>query len=273
MTDAEYAVLKKRINELLTIEIDAYKTQQMRRRLESFVSRRAAAGAAAFCRNLHANAEALGELRNMLTINVSEFFRDAAQFERLRTAVLPDLLAGGSRRLKIWSAACSHGEEPYSVAIILHELGAMHRASILATDFDRVVLAKARAGGPYMAADLRNATAAEVRDYFTESAGAYTVVDTLRRRVEFRELNLLADRFDTGFDLVICRNVMIYFSEETKQRLFEQLGRSLNAGGVLFLGGTEALIGSESRGFERLGGNFYRKAAAAAAADRPKLTA
>jgi chemotaxis protein methyltransferase CheR len=273
MTDAEYTALKKRINELLTIDIDAYKTQQMRRRLESFVSRRAGTSVAAFYRNLHLDADALEELRNMLTINVSEFFRDAAQFERLRAAVLPDLLANGGRKLKIWSAACSHGEEPYSVAIILHELGALHRASILATDIDRVVLAKARAGGPYTAADLRNARPAEIREYFTTDGAAYTVVDTLRRRVDFRELNLLADRFDTGFDLIICRNVMIYFSEETKQRLFEGFYRSLTAAGVLFLGGTEALIGSESRGFERLGGNFYRKAADTAAAERPKLTA
>jgi chemotaxis protein methyltransferase CheR len=273
MTDAEYTALKKRINELLKIDINAYKTAQMRRRLDSFVARRAGEAASVFCRDLHTNAAALEELRNMLTINVSEFFRDAAQFERLRKSVLPGMLANGGRRLKIWSAACSHGEEPYSIAIILHELRALHRATIVATDIDRVVLAKAKAGGPYTAVDLRNATGTEISDYFTSGVGGYTVVDTLRRQIDFREQNLLSDRFDTGFDMIVCRNVVIYFSEETKQRLFDRFSASLNSGGVLFLGGTEALLGSESRGFDRLGGNFYRKAAEASVAQRPKLTA
>jgi chemotaxis protein methyltransferase CheR len=208
----------------------------------------------------------------MLTINVSEFFRDPQQFERLRSQILPELLAGGAK-VKIWSAACSHGEEPYSVAIILHELNAVHRASILATDIDRVVLARARAGGPYQRGDMRNVSPKQLQDYFTKTGDDYTVVDTMRRRIDFRELNLLADRFDQGFDLIICRNVMIYFSDETKQRLFERFNRALNPRGVLFVGGTEALLGPDTRGFERLGGNFYRKAADVAPAERSRLTA
>jgi len=261
MNDAEYTLLKKRINELLSINIDAYKVQQMRRRLDAFVSRRTAASAAEFCRNLHANQEALEELRNMLTINVSEFFRDPAQFDRLRDEVLPELLKRPAR-LRIWSSACSHGEEPYSVAMILDELNAGPRAQILATDIDRVVLAKAQAGGPYSAADVRNVRAAELAKYFTQEGDGYRIADTLRRRVEFRERNLLSDRFETGYDLIICRNVMIYFSDETKAQLFEKFHQSLNPGGVLFVGGTEALLGSDSRGFDRSGGNFYRRAAA-----------
>ncbi len=272
MNEHEYTFLKKRIHELLLIDIDAYKTQQMRRRLEAFVTRRAPNAPMEFCKNLQSDADALEELRNMLTINVSEFFRDPQQFERLRAEVLPGLLAGG-QKIKIWSAACSHGEEPYSVAMILHDLNAAHRASILATDIDRVVLARARAGGPYQANEVRNLSPKHLSDFFTQADGAYTVVDTVRRRIEFRELNLLAGRFDRGFDLIICRNVMIYFSDETKQRLFERFNDSLNPNGVLFVGGTEALIGPDGRGFERIGGNFYRKADGAAATERTRLSA
>ncbi len=268
MNDAEYALVKRRIHELLDIDLEAYKVQQMRRRLDSFVARRATSSVAEFCRALGANAAALDELRNMLTINVSEFFRDAAQFERLRNEVLPELLR--RPRLRIWSAACSHGEEPYSIAIILSESHESARAHILATDIDRVVLAKAKAGGPYTQADLRNVPPAELAKYFVHEGNAYRVVDTLRRHIEFRETNLLSERFETNFDLIVCRNVMIYFSDETKQQLFERFRRSLNADGVLFVGGTEALLGPDRLGFERMGGNFYRKAATA---QRARLSA
>ncbi len=259
MNDGEYTLLKRRIRELIGIDINAYKPQQMRRRLDAFVARRAGDAVSDFCRNLGADTAALEEMRNMLTINVSEFFRDPLQFQRLERDVLPELLAPAGKRLKIWSSACSHGEEPYSVALSLADLNAAARASILATDIDRVVLAKAKAGGPYLSQEIRNVSPKRLETYFTRTGDTYHVGEALRKRVEFRELNLLSDRFDSGFDLIICRNVMIYFSDETKARLFEQFHDALSPDGVLFVGGTEALLGGESRGFERIGGNFYRK--------------
>jgi chemotaxis protein methyltransferase CheR len=156
------------------------------------------------------------------------------------------------------------------VAIILSELNALARASILATDIDRVVLEQAKAGGPYTRADVRNVPPSELQRYFSKEDDRYRVVDTLRKRIEFRERNLLSDRFEAGYDLIICRNVMIYFSDETKQLLFEKFFQSLTPDGVLFVGGTEALLGSDALGFERMGGNFYRKRADS---QRAKLSA
>jgi chemotaxis protein methyltransferase CheR len=157
--------------------------------------------------------------------------------------------------------------------MILHELNAAHRATILATDIDRVVLTRAKEGGPYAANEMRNVSAKQMESYFTKAGDTYRIVDTMRRRIDFRELNLLSDRFDRNFDLIVCRNVMIYFSDETKQMLFEKFHQSLTPNGVLFVGGTEALLGADSRGFERLGGNFYGKAADTGAVQRSRLSA
>jgi chemotaxis protein methyltransferase CheR len=258
MNDTEYSVLKRRIRERLDIDIDAYKSAQMRRRLEAFAARHGDGTGTALCRIMDADAGVLAKLRDMLTINVSEFFRDKAQFDYLERTVLPDLLRLGPR-LAIWSAGCSHGEEPYSVAIILSEQSAASRARILATDFDRQVLARARAGGPYRAEEVRALPAAILEKYFVRSGEGYSVLRAIRSRVEFAEHNLLADPFESGLDLIICRNVMIYFSNETKRQLFQKFRESLKPRGVLFIGGTEALLGSDAEGFEKLQGNFYRR--------------
>ncbi len=264
LDDQAYEYLKRRLRALLEIDIDAYKSKQMRRRLETFVRHRAGDSPMAFLRRLGDDAEALDELRDMLTINVTEFFRDAAQFGELEQSVLPELIAD-RLRLRVWSAGCSRGHEPYSVAILLDELGAAHRATILATDFDREALRRAEAGGPYPESELRNVSKERLRRYFTASDGRFSVTADLTRRIRFKELNLLRDSFDSHFDLVICRNVMIYFAAEPKASLVRRFLDALSPGGVLFIGATEALLGQETEGFERLGGNLYRKIDDAAA--------
>ena len=222
---------------------------------------------AAFLRRLREDDEALSDLREMLTINVTEFFRDAAQFEKLERTVLPELLKK-RLQLRIWSAGCSRGHEPYSVAIMLDELGVAARSLIVASDLDRGALGIAKARGPYPDGELRNVSRLRRSRYFSAVDGGYAVERDLARRMQFKELNLLRDRFDHEFDLVICRNVMIYFSAEVKLTLVRRFCDSLAPGGVLFIGATEALLGDEADGFQRMGGNFYRKVAAAA--ERPR---
>ena len=146
MDDLAYAGLKRSIKERIGIDIDAYKGEQMRRRLENFVLQRAGGQPAAWLRTLPTDVTTLASMREMLTINVSEFFRDAPQFDRLERVVLPSLLKE-KRALNIWSAACSNGQEPYSLAILLNEAKADAGSRILATDFDRTVLERARSGG------------------------------------------------------------------------------------------------------------------------------
>lgn len=259
LDDQAFSYLKRQINELLDIDIDAYKTRQMRRRLETFVDSKVGDGPPmAFLRRLSSDEQMLAELRDMLTINVSEFFRDMPQFEMLEEKVLPDLLRGETR-FRVWSAGCSYGHEPYSLAMMFAAAGAARRCSILATDFDRRMLDRAKAGGPYPTNELRNVTPERREEYFEERDGSNFVKRSLTARVNFQELNLLKDDFQTDFHLVLCRNVMIYFSSEVKLALIQRFWDSLRPGGVLFIGATEALLGKEAAGFDRIGGNFYLK--------------
>ena len=269
MNDQEYAFLKRKIKEALSIDLEAYKSQQMRRRLDSFVDRRDVSGAFRFAKTLERDKDALKELKDMLTINVTEFFRDTGQFNYLESVVLPELLRSRPR-LNIWAAGCSHGAEPYSLAILLDELSKARSHRILATDIDLEMLNRAKAGGPYSASDVKNVSKLRLQKYFDASDGQYTVVDRLRPRLQVREHNLLSDSFDSGFDLVLCRNVVIYFTDETKAKLYERFCQSLRPGGVLFLGATEALLAANNRSFERLSANFYRKHDAAMDARLPK---
>lgn len=272
MTDREYTYLSQKIRELLNIDLAAYKSGQMRRRLNTFVQREGDTNVVVFCKRLERDAEQLSALRDMLTINVSEFFRDRTQFDYLKSHALPELLSKRAR-LSLWTAACSNGQEPYSVAILLDEMtpGRGHR--ILATDIDPQALRRAKAGGPYVASDLRNVTKDQLRRYFNQTDEGYAVNDSLRRRVTFQEHNLLADDFPNGFDLVLCRNVMIYFSAEAKEQLFHRFSEALRPGGILFVGATESLIGSETYNFARLLANFYRKQDDTGAAGKEQIAA
>lgn len=262
MDDAAFARLTGQLERLLDIDLSAYKQQQMRRRVTTFVERQGGGDdIEAFTARLRAEPALLAALRDMLTINVTEFFRDAPQWQQLERTVLPALLAD-RRALRVWSAGCSHGQEPLSLAIVLDRLGALDRARIVATDFDRAALGRTRAGGPYREEEMGGVTRADRLRYFERRDGGCVAVPRLRARTQCRELNLLRDAFDADFDLVVCRNVMIYFENDVKAALIRRFFEALRPGGVLFIGATEALIGRDVDGFERLGGNFYRRARA-----------
>ena len=257
MDDRTFEYLLLQLKNLLGVDLQGYKMQQMRRRLTSFVDNRSGGDTMRFIRSLGDDEKMLRSLRDMLTINVTEFFRDTDQWNQLRESVMPELIADG-KRVNIWSAGCSHGQEPYSLAMILDQLGGLDRARLLATDFDRGVLKRARAGGPYSEPEVAGVSESELEQYFTSAEDGYTVTDQLRRKIRFDELNLLYDSFSSGFDLIVCRNVTIYFEAEVKTRLFANFAAALKPGGILFIGATEALLGDDAQGFKRMGGNFYR---------------
>lgn len=257
MDDGTFEYLLRQLKDLLGVDLQGYKMQQMRRRITSFIENRSGGDNMRFIRGLGHDEGMLRSLRDMLTINVTEFFRDGDQWDQLRNSVMPELISGGGR-LNIWSAGCSHGQEPYSVAMILDQLGGLDRARLLATDFDRGALQRARAGGPYSEQEVAGVSESELETYFTSVEDGYSVIDRLRRAIRFDELNLLYDSFNAGFDMIVCRNVTIYFEAEVKTRLFANFAAALKPGGILFIGATEALLGADSQGFKRMGGNFYR---------------
>ncbi len=269
MDDNEFGYLKSRILKLTDIDLDSYKSQQMQRRLGMFYSHSGAPNVAEFCRTLEHDREALARLKNFLTINVTEFFRDTSLFDRLRQTILSELQAA-SPRLNIWSAGCSRGAEPYTIALILESLFPFHAHRILATDIDEQALKQARAGGPYTAAEVRGVRPDFLRRYFRFDNGEYWVTDKIRQRVECHRQNLLTDRFERGFDLIFCRNVTIYFTDEAKTDLNRRFFQSLKEGGVLFIGGTEVMLDVTSLGFESLRASFYRKPVRGGAKTTPR---
>ena len=204
-------------------------------------------------------------LSAMMTHETS-FFRDKSPFETLRQ-LLPDLLArrAAQRQLTLWSAACSTGQEPYSLAILLNEhfrdlLGSW-RVRILATDFSESVLAQAREG---LFSDLETArglSPALLAKYFRPLQGKWSISQDCRRLVEFRCLNLNATwPMMPPCDVVFIRNVMIYFDVVTRAGLVERMRKVLRPDGLLFLGGAETLIGMDT-GYDRLTGagcSYYR---------------
>lgn len=259
MDDIEFAPVRDLLQRLLGLDLSAYKQPQMRRRIDAFIARHCGGDRELFLDRLAHDREFLGAARDMLTINVTEFFRDTPQWVRLERDVLPRLIQGRPS-LSVWSAGCSRGHEPISLAIAFDRLGALSRTRITATDFDRAVLAEARTGGPYGPAEIAGLTTADRKRYFVEQSGEFVATEQIRSRIRVQELNLLRDRFARDFDLIVCRNVMIYFEPEVKRDLVRKFLGSLRPGGVLFIGATEALLGSELEGFDRLGGNFYGRA-------------
>jgi chemotaxis protein methyltransferase CheR len=258
VNEDEYTYLKRKINSLLNIDLGGYKDHQMKRRLDAFIGRAEAPTVAAYCKLLERDKEACRKLKDFLTINVSEFFRDKEQYDILRLRILPELMRKSSR-LNIWSAGCSIGAEPYSVAIILEEIAGYHRHRILATDIDARILARAKAGGPYMASDVRNVGKGLLAKYFRQEGNDYWVNDRIRQKVEFKQQDLLAHPFEKGFDLIVCRNVVIYFADEAKKKLYNRFYDSLKENGVFFMGGTETMLGVPELKFEKICSSFHRK--------------
>jgi chemotaxis protein methyltransferase CheR len=195
------------------------------------------------------DAEVRDELVAALTIGETYFRRDTAQFELLRHRVLPELLAsaGAGRPLRIWSAGCASGEEPYSIAMILDELGALDRASITGTDISRPRLADAQRG-VYSKWSLRGVAGDVRRRYFAERGRYFELAARIRKPVDFRYLNLAEDRFPSlsidiwGMDLILCRNVLIYFDRPTVVRVARRLVESLSEDGWLILGASDPAI-------------------------------
>ena len=258
MNDQDYEYLKRKLLTLTGIDLDSYKSQQMRRRLNMFYAHTGAGNIMEYCQMIKHDRDMLDKLRNFITINVSEFFRDSASFTQLRTSILP-LLLKQNPRLNIWSAGCSHGAEPYSVALALEGISPGGRHRILATDIDDGALKRARAGGPYNPAEVKNVSSSILQKYFINSSGDYMFSEKIKRKVEFRQQNLLSDRFEDGFHLIICRNVTIYFTEEAKRGINQRFFNALRPGGILFIGGTEAMLDVTNLGFIGLKPSFYQK--------------
>lgn len=257
--DDNYEGFKKAILKMANINLDAYKEKQMRRRIESLITKHGYKTYDEYIAALKASKELFDEFINYMTINVSEFYRNPEQWDYLEKKVFPDLISKFGHGIKIWSAACSTGDEPYSLVMLLSKFLPLNQIKIIATDIDETVMAKAKAG-LYKGVSLAGLPDVFKKKFFTQvGSDAYQISDEVKRCVEFRKLDLLKDRYIDNCHLILCRNVVIYFTDEAKDEIYKKFNQSLVKDGVLFIGSTEQISNYRAIGFTSQKSFFYQK--------------
>ena len=253
----EYDAFVEKIKIKTGIDLSLYKQSQMKRRLTSLYEKKGFSSFFEYYRAMSSNSELLEEFLDRMTINVSEFYRNYERWDILEQKILPALVKGKTD-LKVWSAACSTGEEPYTLAMVLSTFFPLSRISILATDLDEKVIEKAKIGF-YDERSLQEMPVSMKNKYFQQRGTGYLLDEKIKKTVVFQKHNLLSDSFPKNVDLIVCRNVLIYFTDEAKHALYEKFSRALAPGGILFVGSTEQVFTPQKYGFETADTFFYRK--------------
>ena len=254
--DYDYFIAE--ILKLTQIDLSSYKQNQMKRRIDAFIVRHGSSGYNDFIAKVTKDKVLLNEFVEYITINVSEFYRNPEQWKFLTEECLPGLIDRFGKRLTIWSAACSTGDEPYSLVMALSAYVPLNQIKIIATDLSDEIIEKAKIG--IYASKSVSGVPKEYKDkYFTKNGNFYQINDEIKKCVEFKKHNLLKDPFVKNCHLIVCRNVLIYFTEEAKDQTFVKFYDSLAKGGVLFIGSTEQILNYKSIGYTRKGNFFYEK--------------
>jgi chemotaxis protein methyltransferase CheR len=258
--DPQWLAFRRALERAIGVPLGQYKEPQMKRRLASIMTRRNIPGWPEFDKAIAADPKLLNDVRDTLTINVTEFFRQPERFIDLQKVFIPRLLAE-RKTLKFWSAGCSTGCEPYSLSMILNEVDPRGAHTIIATDVDMPILSRAREGKGYVPAEVRGIPPTLLKKYMTFDGSTYAVNDELKRRISFRRQDLLSDPYPADVDVILCRNVVIYFTDVAKQQIYGGFARALRPGGLLFIGGSEMIMRSGEIGFRAAGTNIYQRAA------------
>lgn len=259
-TNEEFISFKKKIAPIINLDLTNYKNTQMERRISSLMNKNGISSLDEYFNVLKTDPKRLDEFTNMLTINVSEFFRNPEKFIELETKYLPELMKNSSKP-KIWSAGCSIGAEVYSTAMILAKHGLLEKTELIASDFDKSILKKAQ-DGIYTKYEI-GTLPKDYDKYFKPvndlHGDKYQIDPQINSHVKFHRQDLLNSKFETGFDLIMCRNVVIYFTEEAKDKLYKAFYDSLKPGGILFIGSTERINNHKEFGYNVRSPFFYQK--------------
>lgn len=239
------------------INLSAYKSNQLHRRILSLMSRVGVSSVEEYISLLKKDKMQRQRFLDFITINVSEFFRNPEIFDELKIKVKEELLKS-NRSLKIWSAACSIGAEPYSLAIILDSLSPGTRHKILATDIDATILDRAR-DGEYTYSEIKNVKKEYLDKYFKIAGDKYIIDSGIKSMVSFKKHDLILEPYERDFDLIVCRNVVIYFNQDIKDEIYKKFSSSLKKGGLLFVGATESIYNYKDYGFDKASTFIYRK--------------
>ena len=285
MTPLDYEFLRKLLKDRSGLDLSADKQYLVESRLVPVARRGGLSGITDLVARIKGGADALTlEVVEAMTTNETFFFRDKIPFDHLREAVLPALVqARASRRaLRIWCAASSTGQEPYSIAMCVKEFAGLAgwRVEIVATDLSQAVLEKSKSGIFSQFEVQRGLPIQMLVKYFTQTGELWQLNADIRAMVQHRQLNLMQDFSHLGpFDVIFCRNVLIYFDQDTKADIFGRLAKLLEPDGVLALGAAESVVGitdafkpyAERRGLYCP--NVSRTARGGVAAFAPKMAA
>lgn len=257
---SDYEAFKTKFYNLSGIDLNLYKEKQMKRRITSLVDKYGHTSYCSFLEDIKKNTELYNLFINYLTINVSEFYRNPNQWQLFENRILLDVFKNRDiADIKIWSSACSTGDEPYTIVMILNKFIPLERIHITATDIDLNAINKAKTG-IYSFRNMKDLPREFMEKHFTKlDSETYQISERVRRCVNFRQLNLLADPYPKGMDIIVCRNVLIYFTEEAKDNIMKGFSESLNKNGVLFIGSTEQIMNYQKFGFKPIETFFYQK--------------
>jgi chemotaxis protein methyltransferase CheR len=242
----DFGFLVSKVSKLSGIDLSKYRESYIKRRIDFRMKIIGVESYSKYCKMLSTNQKELDSLINTITINVTEFMRDKTPFEFFLNKILPQIrdrkIRSNSRLLRVWSAGCSYGEEPYSIAICLSEFFDREWiTSIYATDIDDQCLDTAKSG-LYKPEQLRNLNEEIKLKYFEKVNGHYRIKDFIKKKVKFKKHDLTTQPpISSFFDAIFCRNVMIYFNEEQKRKVLNDFYRSLSSGGYLIIGKSESL--------------------------------
>ncbi|MFT4144068.1 MAG: protein-glutamate O-methyltransferase CheR [Mobilitalea sp.] len=254
-----YENFKQSIYEMTKIDLNSYKERQMKRRIEALITKHGINSYTDYVARLKTDKTILDEFINYITINVSEFFRNPEQWLLLEKEVFPYLFERFGKELKIWSAACSTGDEPYSLVMLLSRFIPLSRIKIIATDIDKNVMAKAMAGF-YNEKSLKGVPKDLLDKYFVKiNDRTYQISESVRNCVEFKQHDLLREPYPANCDMIVCRNVLIYFTDDAKNKIYSDFHKALKRDALLFVGSTEQIIQAGQIGFHNYKSFFYKK--------------
>ena len=250
MTPTDYEYLRKFLKERSGLDLSADKQYLVESRLLPLARKASLPGIPDLVLKIrNGDGRLATDVVEAMTTNETFFFRDKVPFDHLRDTIMPGLIQARAARksLRIWSAASSTGQEPYSIAMCLKEMGAAlagWRIEIVATDLSQEVLEKCKAGVYSQFEVQRGLPIQLLMKYFTQVGDVWQLNADVRAMVQFRQLNLLQDFAHLGtFDVIFCRNVLIYFDQGTKAVIFERMAKGLEADGTLLLGAAESVVG------------------------------
>lgn len=267
LTNADFQFISKLVYEKTGIVLAEHKRDMVYSRLSRRLRQLNLRTFSQYCDYLqsHDDGDELLHLINAITTNLTSFFREGHHFDHLERDVLIPLLASGTKRIRIWSAGCSQGCEPYSIAMVLANLLERHSgvdAKILATDIDTNMLARGRAG-EYRGEDFKNIPQRfhkYVQTKRREGEDGVLMAPVLQKLITFNQLNLLDGQWPmrNQFDVIFCRNVVIYFDKPTQKILFDRYAKQTKSDGYLYIGHSESLFNVCDR-YKLLGKTIYKK--------------